>query len=129
MQKAIDEFIRRRAGNVCEYCRFPLPPFHIEHIVARKHGGPTLEHNLALACMKCNFHKGTNLSGIDPVTGNLVRLFHPRKDNWTDHFRWENALLVGITAEARATIGVLEMNNAMRVQAREQLIIDGRMQI
>lgn len=35
--------VRRRAGKRCEYCRVPQAafrrPFHIEHIVARQHGG------------------------------------------------------------------------------------------
>ncbi len=35
------EFVRRRAGDRCEYCRLPQHAvdgcFHVEHIVARQH--------------------------------------------------------------------------------------------
>ena len=126
MNKATEELVRRRAGGRCEYCKFPLPPFHMEHIIARKHGGPTTPDNLALACIRCNFHKGPNLSGIDPKTGNVVSLFHPRRDHWHEHFRWRNARLIGMTPIARATIAVLEINAALRVEARARLIEEGR---
>jgi hypothetical protein len=129
MQKALDEFVRRRAENACEYCHFPAPPFHIEHIVARQHGGPTAVENLALSCARCNFHKGPNLSGIDPQTGAVVLLFHPRKDKWNEHFQWRKAILVGLTPSGRATIQVLEMNNAARVSARAQLIAEGLLKV
>jgi 5-methylcytosine-specific restriction endonuclease McrA len=50
--------VRQRAGDRCEYCHMPnwaLPlPFQIDHIVAEKHGGQTVEDNLALACPHCN---------------------------------------------------------------------------
>ncbi|HET6252157.1 MAG TPA: HNH endonuclease signature motif containing protein [Tepidisphaeraceae bacterium] len=129
MQKAIDELVRRRAEHVCEYCHFPQPPFHIEHIIARKHGGITIERNLALSCARCNFHKGPNLSGIDPETGATVLLFHPRRDEWKEHFQWRRAVLVGLTPSGRATIKVLEMNHSARIAAREQLILEGLLQV
>lgn len=125
MDKALVDLVHRRADNRCEYCHFPQPPFHIEHIIARKHGGPTVEGNLALACVRCNFHKGPNLSGIDPDTGDVVRLFHPRTDRWTDHFRWDGARIQGLTPTGRATTAVLEINQRTRVQARERLIAEG----
>src|SRR6202012_5681449 len=82
--------VRRRAQNRCEYCLIPQAafrrPFHIEHILAKQHGGLTQLENLALACWQCNLKKGTNLTSIDPETGELTRLFHPRADNYADHF-------------------------------------------
>jgi hypothetical protein len=44
--------------------------------------------NLALACIDCNLHKGTNLTGIDPQTNDVTELFHPRRQSWDDHFEW-----------------------------------------
>jgi hypothetical protein len=86
----LTEEVRRRADSCCEYCRMPQAafrrPFHIEHIVAKQHGGPTELANLALACWYCNLKKGPNLTGVDPDTAEVVPLFHPRKDKWTDHF-------------------------------------------
>jgi hypothetical protein len=82
MDKGASDFVRQRAGNRCEYCGLPQDAsalrFHIEHIIARQHGGNDDTMNLALACPECNYQKGTNLSGIDPDTGKTTLLFHPR---------------------------------------------------
>jgi HNH endonuclease len=47
----------QRARSTCEYCQLPQSlsstPFEIDHIIARKHGGPTESSNLALACFYC----------------------------------------------------------------------------
>jgi hypothetical protein len=96
-------------------------PFHVEHIRARKHGGADDVSNLALACHYCNLHKGPNLSGVDPTTGSIVELFHPRQQQWTDHFQYAAGLVVGQTPIGRATIAVLAMNRTDRVQLRRAL--------
>ena len=74
-------FVRRRAGDRCEYCRLrqehSAVPHQVEHIVARQHGGTDDIENLALACPRCNLHKGPNLSGIDPLTGAYKFCFIP----------------------------------------------------
>ena len=80
--------------------------------------GGTESDNLAMSCIYCNSYKGANLSGIDPVTGEIVRLFHPRRDHWAEHFGWEAALLVGRTPIGRATIAVLRINDAPAVALR-----------
>jgi HNH endonuclease len=49
--------------------------YHVEHIVARQHGGRHDSGNLALACYHCNAYKGPNLSGLDPESSALVRCF------------------------------------------------------
>jgi hypothetical protein len=54
--------------------------------------------------------KVQSIAGINPNTGQTVRLFHPRQDHWEEHFRWEEARLVGRTAIGRATVQVLSMN-------------------
>jgi len=100
-------------------------PFEIDHIIARKHGGPTSADNLALACFSCNHHKGPNIAGLDPVTKNITRLFHPRRHKWRRHFRWDGPRLVGRTAIGRATIAVLEINLPYRITLRQALIDEG----
>jgi len=100
--------------------------FPIDHIIARQHGGATTIDNLALACGRCNRHKGPNLAGIDPETGNVVRLFNPRSDRWNAHFRWDGAIVVGISPEGRATVFVLAMNHPEDVAIRSELIGQGR---
>ena len=66
--------------------------------------------NLALACPHCNRYKGPNIAGLDSQSGQLVRLFHPRIDDWIEHFQFAAALLMGKTPVGRATVQVLAMN-------------------
>ncbi len=98
--------VQKRAGHNCEYCglpqsAFPLP-FQIDHIRAEKHGGETVEENLALACTHCNRHKGPNIAGFDLETGRIVRLFNPRTDLWEQHFEASGPRLPGRTAIVRS---------------------------
>ncbi len=117
MDKLLDQSVRLRAGNRCEYCLMPQSArefrFQIDHVIARQHGGPSTSENLALCCGRCNLHKGPNLAGIDSLTGQLVRLFDPRQDVWLDHFNWQGVILTGITPVGRATIVVLKMNDVL----------------
>ena len=74
--------------------------------------------NLALACIDCNLHKGTNLTGIDPETNEITQLFHPRRQAWGDHFEWQGIYLDGKTATRRTTIRVLSINSEDQVALR-----------
>jgi hypothetical protein len=126
MDNALRSLVRRRAGDACEYCRLPQAAsrfvrFHVEHIVARQHGGPTEPDNPALAFGFCNFHKGPNIASLDPESGELVPLFHPRRDRWTDHFAWEGTIIVGRTATVRATVRLLAMNDWERNEVSDNL--------
>jgi len=98
-------------------------------IIPEKHGGPTDAENLALSCIYCNSYKGTNLSGIDPVTGEIVPLFHPRRDRWDEHFTWQAAVLMGRTSLGRATIAVLRINDTTAVAVRRRFIRAGAFQL
>jgi hypothetical protein len=122
-------YVRRRARFQCEYCQFPERfselHFQIDHVVAQQHAGATESPNLAFACLRCNSHKGPNLSGIDPETREVVRLFNPRQQKWEEHFRWVRAKLVGRTPAGRATIAVLQINRADAVLARAALLAEG----
>ena len=115
--------VRERAGHCCEYCQLrqvdsPLIPLQIEHIIPRKHGGLDTLDNLALACAECNLHKGSNLTGIDPDTSQITRLFDPRQDTWLEHFQRIGPRIVGLTAIGRTTIRVLELNAPARLRVR-----------
>ena len=112
--------VRERAQNACEYCRLhqddsPLAALHVEHIIPKIHGGSDDIDNLALACIDCNLHKGTNLTGIDPETSEIIQLFHPRRQAWEDHFEWTGIYLAGRTATGRTTIRVLNINSEDQV--------------
>jgi hypothetical protein len=74
--------------------------------------------NLALSCIDCNLHKGTNLAGIDPQTDELTGLFYPRRQEWKDHFEWQGIYLAGKTTTGRATIRVLRINAEDQVALR-----------
>lgn len=99
--------------------------FQVDHIIARKHRGTDELDNLALACFACNNHKGPNIAGVDSETNEIVRLFHPRQDKWTDHFEWRGALLVGLTPVGRVTVDVLAINLPHRIRLRQMLILEG----
>lgn len=121
--------VRRRADGCCEYCHLPEDVselrFQADHLVAEKHGGPTSLENLGWACLRCNSHKGPNLAGIDDRTGKMTRLFNPRTDVWTDHFRWSGPKLLGRTPEGRVTILVLSINRADTLLLRRSLMAEG----
>jgi hypothetical protein len=121
-----------RANRRCEYCHMPasayVSSFHVDHVVARQHGGESSLENLALACMHCNQRKGPNIAGRDPETGEIVPLFHPRRDRWGDHFEWNGPNLIGKSRIGRATIQVLAIDDpsfrAVRVALRDEGIRD-----
>jgi len=81
--------------------------------------------NLALSCFFCNTFKGPNLAGVDPDTGEVTKLFHPRRDRWPDHFRWNGPVLEGRTAVGRTTIEVLRINRADAIAVRRSLMEEG----
>ena len=126
MDLAARELVRLRAANRCEYCLLHQEDcsltHHIEHIVAKQHGGTHDYDNLALACHRCNLRKGPNLTGVDPSTRQVAPLFHPRRDRWADHFQSRGAVIEGITAVGRTTIHVLAMNDARRLELRGQIL-------
>ena len=95
---------------------------HVEHITARVHGGSDDDDNLALACQRCNLHKGTNPTGVDPQTGKLAPIFHPRRDRWSDHFTFEGVRVIGVSVIGRATVQVLNMNDARRLELRTEVL-------
>jgi|ERR1043165_1150626 hypothetical protein len=129
MSRFLEELIRRQATGHCEYCRVPeayLKFQHVlDHIIARKHGGATELGNLALCCVACNQHKGSNLSGIDPQTSAIIPLFNPRRERWDEHFRYEGAILIGLTSTGRATVAALSINIPRRIIARRALLKEG----
>jgi hypothetical protein len=91
--------VRQRANDRCEYCRVPaaayVAPFQIDHVIAIQHGGASDLGNLALACYHCNLHKGPNIASIDPESGALVALYHPRTNAWAEHFEWDGPRIAG----------------------------------
>jgi len=92
--------------------------FHVEHIVPASRGGPTTLDNLAWCCPSCNLHKSDRTHAIDPDTDQPAALFHPRQDDWNEHFDWFEYGLTGRTATGRATITALKLNAERRLLIR-----------
>lgn len=128
---SLRQFVTERAESRCEYCLIPyIKPmfrFHIEHIIALKHGGETIIENLALACPYCNEHKGTDLGSLDwDRNGEFSFFFNPRSQNWTEHFRLqENGRVETLTVEARVTERIFQFNEEERIEERHELIEAG----
>ena len=119
------QLVTQRAGKKCEYCQFPqtasLFAFEMEHIIAEKHDGITEAGNLALSCPCCNRFKGTDLGSIDPETRQLTAFFNPRLQQWSDHFRPEEGIIMPLTPEGRVTAKILQFNLLERILERKQL--------
>lgn len=101
----------------CEYCRTShrlvgMPPV-IDHILPVVEGGHDGRDNLAAACYRCNEFKGAKTYAVDPATGALASLFHPREHKWLAHFAWANGgtHIIGLTSTGRATVIALRLNN------------------
>jgi hypothetical protein len=67
------------------------------------------------------------LTGLDPDTGDLTRLFHPRADVWSHHFDCINGEIIGCTAIGRTTLYVVNMNAPPRLMLRRVLIASGQL--
>jgi len=82
-------------------------------------GGADDLDNLALACRACNLRKGAAIQAPDPLSGEVVPLFHPRRDGWAEHFRLHlDGRIEGRTSTRRATVAQLAMNRRPAVRAR-----------
>lgn len=124
----IPQAIRRETelhfNERCAYCLSPQAlmnvAFEVDHILPEKEGGLTVSDNLALSCPLCNGFKSARSHGNDPESGRVIRLFHPRKQNWQRHFRWadDGQTIQGITRSDRATVVALQLNNLNLVRLR-----------
>lgn len=121
--------VERRAGHRCEYCRTPArfvpETLSVEHVIPRSRRGSTADNNLALACQGCNNHKYVRTEAEDPVGGEVVPLFHPRRDHWPAHFAWsqDGTEMLGLTPSGRATVESLRLNRPGLVGLRRLLVM------
>src|SRR5689334_12784253 len=107
IRESLRRLVYERAKGRCEYCLLhndlAYAPHEIDHIFAEKHGGETDEANLCLSCAVCNRYKGSDVASVDPETGEVVPLFHPRRHRWTDHFALDGAIITSLTPTGRVT--------------------------
>jgi HNH endonuclease len=129
--KALREEVAEDARHRCGYCRTSAritgTPMEIDHIIPESLGGPTARDNPWLACSMCNDHKGNRIAATDPISSEVVRLFDPRRQAWTDHFEWSLSgdMILGKTAIGRATIAAIRLNRVEIVAARRCRVIAG----
>ena len=119
-----------RAGNRCEYCRLSQvaqeATFHIDHVRPLAAGGETDAENLALACVSCSLRKGARLSVLDREGGVETGIFNPRKQLWSDHFKWLGDCIMGKSAAGTGTVELLKMNRGLAVAIRAEERFHGR---
>jgi hypothetical protein len=124
---AIQRAILELSKNYCEYCvlpsNFSTDFFHFEHIIPVVLNGKTELENLARSCGICNNNKRDKIEHIDPLTQQIVRLYNPRQDIWTDHFQWsdDDLYIIGLTPIGRATIALLKLNRSNAINLRKLL--------
>lgn len=122
--KALREQVKQRAGFRCEYCQISEwlngIEGEIDHIIPRSEGGTNRSDNLCLACTACNGYKQAKIAGADPETGQVVALFHPRRQRWEEHFAWSHdaTRILGLTPCGRATAEALRLNHPLAISAR-----------
>jgi HNH endonuclease len=120
---ALRRLVIERANGLCEYCQlhqdFSIYTHEVDHVIATKHGGQTILENLALACLSCNRHKGSDLTSFDPETGAVTQLFNPRSQAWSDHFGVDQGRIQGISAVGRTTVALLQFNTPIAVLNRQ----------
>lgn len=128
---SLKQTVRERAQGCCEYCwsqeKFATQSFSIEHIYPLSKGGQASLENLALACQGCNNYKYNKTQGKDPANQELVSLYHPRQQQWQEHFAWNEdyTLIVGLTPTGRTTVTELRLNRAGLVNLRQILYAMG----
>jgi hypothetical protein len=116
--------VRDRAQALCEYChaieQWQYIKFTIDHIIPLQKSGANQIENLALACFHCNRRKSNHMTGTDPDTEEIVRLFNPRTDQWENHFIWstDKLTIIGRSPIGRATIQTLELNRDRAINIR-----------
>jgi len=113
----VDRRVREAARNRCGFCLSPqhlvMARLEIEHVIPLAKGGSDEESNLWLACPICNGHKSDKIEATDPITGQMVTIFNPRAQRWSEHFEWasDGIRIVGKTAVGRATIIALHLSD------------------
>jgi hypothetical protein len=123
----IERRVRKDAQNRCGYCLSPQR-LEIEHIIPIAKGGSNDESNLWLACPICNRYKSDKITNIDSETGEIVKLFNPRTQIWSEHFFWtkDGLQIVGKTPTGRATVKVLHLSDdADALEVRSYWVLAG----
>jgi hypothetical protein len=127
---ALRQQVAERAYHVCEYCLIHVDDvfwgFETDHVISRKHDGPTTLDNLAWTCACCNRNKGTDVGTLVGNPSRLTRLFHPRRDAWAEHFVLQQVEIEGLSDIGVGTSNLLKLNEDARLKERVGLQLVGR---
>jgi HNH endonuclease len=130
---ALRRLVYDQAQGTCEYCLMPesagFVAHEVDHMIAEKHGGPTTGENLALACTICNKAKGSDVASIDPMDGEVVRLYRPRTDRWLEHFVLQDGEILPLTPIGQVTVRLLQFNRPGRIEERKLLAAAGVLRV
>ncbi|PJF39248.1 MAG: HNH endonuclease [Phototrophicales bacterium] len=128
----IPDSVRQRVAERdqyrCSYCQMPARyvygTMEIDHIIPRSRGGTDDEGNLCLCCGRCNKFKGNQIDAVDPLTAEVVALFNPRTQQWSEHFEWHGddySQIVGKTSCGRVSVEAIRLNFSESVEFRRLL--------
>jgi len=121
---ALRRKVAARASRRCEYCLIHEDDCfwgcEVDHVISEKHGGRTALNNLAYCCAFCNRHKGPDIGTLDGRK-KLVPLFHTRRDEWQEHFRFRGLRIIGLSDIGKATARLLQFNVAARLEERRAM--------
>jgi len=122
--------VQTRADFLCEYCLIAEEETglgcEVDHVISEKHGGLTIEENLALACVCCNQAKGSDIGSIILQSGAFVRFFNPRIDRWNDHFCLRDYRIEPLSDIGFVTAQILRFNSLKRLLERQALALVDR---
>ena len=121
--------IMQKTIRYCEFCHIPegILPLHVLNLPRQKKDTPNALQNYCVICEHCYKAKGNRVEGVDPRSGKIIPLFHPRKDIWKQHFSWEidHITIKGLTIVGRATVAITRMNSESMLERRKQGLRDG----
>ena len=72
--------------------------------------------------MFCNLNKGTDLGSIIWRTGELIKFFNPRRDQWKEHSHFDNAIIQTLTDIGEVTARIFQFNYSERILERQILM-------
>jgi hypothetical protein len=129
MRKTVSEkdrtIVAKRANYCCEYCRlherYMFLAFEIDHIISLKHGGGNELENLAYSCPHCNQYKGSDLTTFLESYDDIVQLYNPRKQIWSEHFETLNGEIIAKTRIGKATVKIFRFNDPDVLILRREL--------
>jgi hypothetical protein len=127
----VQRLIRTISNGCCEYCQAPAEYsaafYHFDHILPAVKGGKSTFSNIAYSCAGCNGYKSDKTHFLDPLTHQITKLYHPKKDKWDEHFQWNNDYLSieGISPIGRTTVALLQLNREGLRNLRQILILVG----